>query len=804
MTAEEIVSQMTLEEKTSLCSGKDLWMLKSVERLGLSSIMVADGPHGLRKQIIKHDNLGAFESVPATCFPTAAATACSFDRDLLYSIGQAIGEECLQEKVAVVLGPGINIKRSPLCGRNFEYISEDPYTSGEIAAALINGAQSKGVGASLKHYAVNNQEKARFICNSVVDERALREIYLAGFEIAVKKSQPWTIMGSYNPVNGVYACENHKLLTEILRDEWGFKGLVVTAWGACNDRVQGVKAGLDLEMPGSGGINDKKITEAVNNGSLDMKDLDRAALRLVELILKAHKHEQKNFQFDKQAHHSLARKAAAESAVLLKNDNNALPLKQGQSIALIGSFAKTPRYQGAGSSRINPLQLDNVHDALSAAGVTFEYAQGYSGVDPDPALIEEAVKIAKGKDKVIIIAGLPDEYESEGFDRASLDMPLGHNQLIEAAVKVNPNVIVVLQLGSPAALPWADKVKVILAAYLGGQAGGSAIANLLLGKVTPSGKLTETWPLSLQDIPCSRYFGGSRSVEYRESIFVGYRYYDHGDKQTAYPFGYGLSYTSFEYSDLSVSSSSFNKGDTLKVNFTIKNTGNFPGAEAAQIYIAPKKTSIMRAVKELKGFEKIFLQKGESKKVTITLDERSFAYYNAPKKNWAIEGGIYEILIGASSRDIRLKSEVNVSGDGFETLLADQKNKSPEYFNLAAKELVISDGSFEALYGQKLPPKERQTGSYDVNCTLTEIAHTEPGKKLAAKITEHMAVMFGGSRDGFRLMMESMMMDLPLRSLAMVSGGLFNLNMAEAFVDILNGKPCANPELEKMFKSGCD
>ncbi|MCL2243174.1 MAG: glycoside hydrolase family 3 C-terminal domain-containing protein [Treponema sp.] len=810
MTAKEIVSAMTLEEKASLCSGRDLWMLKSIERLGLSPVMVADGPHGLRKQIGKRDHLGAFESVPSTCFPTAATTACSFDRDLLFSIGQAMGEECLQEKVAVILGPGINIKRSPLCGRNFEYFSEDPYISGEMSAALINGVQSKGIGTSLKHYAVNNQEKARFVCNSVVDERALREIYLAGFEKAVKQSQPWTVMGSYNPINGVYGCENNKLLTEILRDEWGFKGIVVTDWGACNDRVEGIKTGLDLEMPGGDGINDAKIVEAVNNGSLDIKDLDKTVLRLVTLILTAQENGKNNYQFDKSAHHALARKAASESAVLLKNDDNLLPVKEGQSIALMGGMAKTPRYQGAGSSRINPVQLDNVHDALSAAGISFDYAQGYSGCEPDQALIEEAVKAAIGKDKVIIIAGMPDEYESEGFDRTSLDMPPSHNQLIEAVAKVNPNVIVVLQLGAPVVLPWADKVKSILSAYLGGQAGGSAITDLLLGKISPGGKLAETWPLSLQDIPCHHYFPGkSRSAEYRESIFVGYRYYDHGSKEAAYPFGHGLSYTSFEYSDLNANSSSFKQGDTLKISFTIKNTGKVSGAETAQVYVAPEKSSIMRALKELKGFDKVFLRSGESKTITITLDTRSFAYYNAPKKTWALEDGSYEILVGASSRDIKLKGKVQVKGDGLESLLQDQKNKSPEYFNLPVKEFIISDSSFEALYGQKLPPQERPDGFYDLNSTLAEIKETEPGKKLTCAISQQMTKIFGDDRkNSFRLMMECMMEDLPLRSLGMMSGGLFNRSVAEGLVDILNGKPytggdaCSiNPELAKLLNS---
>jgi beta-glucosidase len=800
MTAQEIVSQLTLEEKASLCSGKDAWLLKSVERLGLSSVMVADGPHGLRKQLKADDQSNYDETVSATCFPTAATSACSFDRDLLNQMGQALAEECLQEKVSVILGPGVNIKRSPLCGRNFEYFSEDPFIAGEMAAALINGVQSKGVGTSLKHFAANNQETGRFTCDSVIDERALREIYLAAFETAVTKSQPWTVMDSYNLLNGVYASENYKLLTGILRDEWGFKGIVVTDWGAVNDRVAGLKAGQDLEMPGIDDFNDKKIVDAVKSGAVDESILNKTALRLVELILKAQENRRENYQYDKSAHNALAYKIALESAVLLKNDDGILPVKQGQSLAVIGGFAKTPRYQGAGSSKIVPNMLDNAYNAFKAAGA-FDFAQGYSGVNPDAALIEEAVKTAKGKDRVIIFAGLPDEYESEGFDRASLDMPPAHNKLIEAVAEVNPNVVVVLQLGSPAALPWAGKVKGILAAYLCGQAGSGAVVDLLLGKSSPSGKLAETWPFSLEDTPCHHYYPGSiRSAEYRESIFVGYRYYDHGEKPVAFPFGHGLSYTSFAYSNLKLSSASFKSGDKLEVSFDVQNTGNTSGAEIVQVYVAPKSTAIMRALKELKGFEKVFLQKGESRTVKITLDTRSFAYYNVPKRTWAIEGGVYEILAGASSRNIVLRGEVQVAGDGYETQLQDQRKSSPEYFNMSAKGLKVSDGSFESLYGQKLPPGKREAGLIDANSTVGDIKHTEIGKKLVALILQHTSEIFSGEgASGFRVMIEKMLMEIPLRSLGMFSGGKVSTSMIGALVDALNGKPCSDPGLSGLF-----
>jgi beta-glucosidase len=810
MTAKEIVSRLTLEEKASLCSGKAFWHLKGVERLGLPSIMVTDGPHGLRKQGVAGagqdgvDHLGLNKSVPSTCFPAASASVCSFDRDLLFQIGQAIGDECLQEQVAVVLGPGVNIKRSPLCGRNFEYFSEDPYIAGELAAAMINGVQSKGIGTSLKHYAVNNQEKARFVNNSVVDERTLREIYLTAFEIAVKQSQPWTVMGSYNLINGVYGCENQKLLNGILRDEWGFSGIVVTDWGACNDRVEGIKTGLDLEMPASGGYNDEKIVAAVKNGSLDENILDTIVLRLVELILKSQEKRQEGYQFDKTAHHALAHKAAVESAVLLKNDGGHLPVQQGQSLAVIGTLAETPRYQGLGSSKINPTQLDNFLDALKARGAAYDYAHGYSltnGLAVEPALVEEACRIAANKDHVIIFAGMPDGIESEGFDRETLDMPESHNRLIQAVAKVNPNITVVLQLGSPVLLPWAQDVKAILLMYCGGQAVNSAAADLLLGKAVPCGKLAETWPLSLQDTPCYHYFSDKvRSTEYRESIFVGYRYYDAADKPVMYHFGHGLSYTTFAYGDMKVSASSFGYGDTLNVSFTVKNTGSMAGSEIAQVYVGKKNSAIFRAAKELKGFEKVFLHSGEIKTISVTLDTRSFAYYNAPKKTWALEGGEYEVLVGPSSSDLPLRTSIKVSGDGYEALLQDQRNTCPEYFNLSRKkDLVISDVSFEALYGQKLPPAQRDTAQpFDLNSTLEDVKDIEAGKQFLAFMSRQTAD-FGGSED-IRIMFERMLLEMPLRSLGIISRDVLTRPMLENFVDVLNGKPCTNPDLQQIFE----
>ncbi|MDR1971259.1 MAG: glycoside hydrolase family 3 C-terminal domain-containing protein [Treponema sp.] len=795
MNAKEITAQLTLEEKASLCSGKDFWTLKGIERLGLRPIMVTDGPHGLRKQAGSADHLGINESVAAACFPAACASSCSFDRDLLREIGEAMGEECLQEQVAVILGPGANIKRSPLCGRNFEYISEDPFLTGELAAALINGVQSRGVGTSLKHFAANNQETRRMTVNSVVDERALREIYLAGFERTVKKSQPWTLMCSYNRLNGIYASDNTRLLTEIPRDEWGFQGLVVTDWGAADDRVQGVRAGLDLEMPGSGGINDAKIVEAVRSGALDEAALDRAVGRVVELILKSQAHARSGYTYDAEAHHNLARRAAAESAVLLKNEGAILPLSgaKGKTVALIGAFAEKPRYQGAGSSKINPFKLENPLEELKKAGFALEYAPGYTlgseGGRPDETLIRQAAELAAKKDLAVVFAGLPDEYESEGFDRSSMDLPESHTRLIEAVAGANANTVVVLLLGAPVALPWASKVKGILLLYLGGQAVGGAAADLLAGKRDPGGRLAETWPLALEDNPSFLYFpGGSKSVEYRESIFVGYRYYNTVDKPVAYPFGYGLSYTAFEYGNLKLSAGEFKAGGELTVSFTVKNTGTRPGSETAQLYVAPESSKIFRPKMELKGFEKIRLEPGETKTACITLDTRSFAYYNAPDAVWALEGGSYGILIGASSRDIRLRQRITVAGDGREAKLAALREGAPEYFKPGPK-LSVSDSSFEALYGRPLPPSERVPGEpFSINSTLDDIKDTPEGQALIQQIIAGIEESFGKGNTDLRQMVDRMLMDMPLRAVGMMSGGKMPPQMIAGIVEALNGR----------------
>ncbi len=598
-----IIREMTLEEKAGMCSGKDFWHLKGVERLGIPEVMVSDGPHGLRKQAAEADHLGLNESIKAVCFPTACATACSFDRDLLEEMGERIGDECQAEDLSVILGPAVNIKRSPLCGRNFEYFSEDPYLASQMAAAHIKGVQSKNVGTSIKHFAANNQEHRRMSCSSEVDERTLREIYLAAFETAIKEAKPDTVMCSYNRINGEFASENHWLLTEVLRDEWGFDGYVMSDWGAVNDRVKGLKAGLELEMPASGGTTDKEIVEAVKNGELDEAVLDRAVERILNIVFKFVDNRQEG-KFDKEEDHKLAAKIEAESMVLLKNEG-VLPLPtQGKKIAFIGKFAEAPRFQGGGSSHINSFKITGALEAVKeVAQVT--YAQGYDIKEDviDQDMLNQAVEIAKEADVAVIFAGLPDAFESEGYDRSHMRMPQCQNTLISEIAKVQENVVVVLHNGSPVEMPWADEVKGILEAYLGGQAVGQAEVDVLFGKANPCGKLAETIPYKLADNPSYLNFpGDGQTVAYKEGVFVGYRYYDTKEMPVRYPFGYGLSYTTFEYSDLQLSADKIKDTDTLKVTLKVKNTGDRAGKEIVQLYVADKTGAACRPVKELKNF----------------------------------------------------------------------------------------------------------------------------------------------------------------------------------------------------------
>lgn len=657
-----IVKQMTLEEKAGMCSGKDFWHLKGVERLGIPEVMVSDGPHGLRKQAEEADHLGINDSIKAVCFPTACATACSFDRDLLFEMGQRIGDECQAENLSVILGPAVNIKRSPLCGRNFEYFSEDPYLASQMAAAHIKGVQSKNVGTSIKHFAANNQEHRRMSCSSEIDERTLREIYLGAFETAVKEGKPDTVMCSYNKINGEFASENHWLLTEVLRDEWGFEGYVMSDWGAVNDRVKGLKAGLELEMPASGGHTDQEIVDAVRNGELDEAVLDTAVERILNIVFKFTDNRQEG-KFDKEEDHKLAAKVAEESMVLLKNEG-ILPLpKEGKKIAFIGKFAQKPRFQGGGSSHINSFKVTSALDAVKEI-TEVTYAQGYDVQEDktDQAVLKEAVRAAEEADIAVIFAGLPDLFESEGYDRSHMRMPDCQNELIREITKVQKNTVVVLHNGSPVEMPWADDVKGILEAYLCGQAVGQAEVNLLFGISNPCGKLAETIPYKLSDNPSYLNFpGDGQTVEYKEGVFVGYRYYDTKEMPVRYPFGYGLSYTTFEYRDLQVSSGEMKDTDTLKVSLKVKNTGNRAGKEIVQLYVADKTGAASRPVKELKNFTKVFLNPGEEKTVDMELDKRSFAWYCTAIHDWYAATGEYEIIAAASSKDIRLTKTVHVT-----------------------------------------------------------------------------------------------------------------------------------------------
>ncbi len=652
---------MTLEEKAGMCSGLDFWHLKEVEHLGIPKVMVSDGPHGLRKQDEKGYHLGINDSIKAVCFPPAVLSDCSFDRGLMEEMGKAIGREAQANDVSVVLGPAVNIKRSPLCGRNFEYYSEDPYLAGEIAAAFVKGVQSQHVGTSIKHFAANNQEYRRMSSSSEVDERTLREIYFPAFETAVKKAQPYTFMCSYNQINGTFASENKWLLTDVLRGEWGFKGYVMSDWGAVNDRVKGLEAGLELEMPASGGDNDAMIVKAVKDGALEEKILDQAVERILRIIFEYADHR-KPQEFTMEKDHEEAQHIAEESMVLLKNENHILPLKTSEKAAFIGGFARNPRFQGGGSSHINCFKTTNVLDSVPCDAQVV-YAEGFPADRDfyDKALADEAVKAAAEADKAVIFAGLPESFESEGYDRSHMRLPECQNRLITEILKVQPNTVIVLHNGSPVEMPWLGEIKGLLETYLGGQAGGAAAANILYGKINPSGKLAETMPLKLSDNPSYLNFGGGEKVEYREGIFVGYRYYDTKEMDVAFPFGYGLSYTTFAYSNLKLSMENPTEKDTVMVYADVTNTGKSAGKEVVQLYIRDLTGSAIRPEKELKGFEKVFLEPGETKTVTMELNKRSFAWYNTELHDWFAASGDYEILVGASSRDIRLTETLHLN-----------------------------------------------------------------------------------------------------------------------------------------------
>ena len=779
-----LITKMTLEEKAGLCSGYDFWSTKPIKRLGVPSITMSDGPHGLRKENDDDVNLGMKQSFPATAFPPAVNLASSWNVDMATKMGQALGKECLDQNVSTILGPGTNIKRSPLCGRNFEYLSEDPFLAGKMCRNYISGVQSNDVGTSLKHFCANNQESRRMTINSVIDERTLREIYLPAFEEAVK-AQPDTVMCSYNRLNGVYLSDNKRLLTDILRDEWGFKGIVVSDWNALNNRIEAIKAGLDLEMPSCGGATDKQIVKAVKSGKLDEKDLDKVVERLLGYIIKSYA----SLQPDYDAAHEVAREIAEQSFVLLKNDNKVLPLDDSEEdIAVIGELARALRYQGSGSSRINPYKLTSFLDAMDKSGKNYEFSPAYdiNSDKLDAKLLEEAIAVAKKHKKVLLFIGLTDQYESESYDRSHMTIPKSHSDLIDVMTSINPNTVVVLFGGSPVVMPWINKVNTLLNAYLPGEAGGEALVNVLFGKVNPSGKLAETYPLKYEDNIVSKYFPmGPKNVEYREGIFVGYRYFDSANKNVLFPFGYGLSYTTFEYSDLKI--------EGLNVSYTVTNTGNVDGYEVCQLYVSDPNPVVFKAKKELKGFEKVFVKAGESVQVTHTLDYRSFAFYNTAIGDWYATNGEYNILIGASSRDIRLKGAIDVNFDQEEKLIPDYKSICPCYYDLAHCDNIPNE-QFEKLYGGTIPVNaDTKRGYFDYNTTIGELKVCLIGKLIVKVAPSIIKSQVPNADITTMMMLKQGMEEMPLRGLVGISSGLIHTSLIDGMLMWGN---------KKYFKAG--
>lgn len=749
MDIEKILQKMTLEDKIALCSGENFWETKKYEKYGIPSLFMCDGPHGLRKQENAADMLGVNESRKATCFPAEVTTAGSWDPELLTAIGSAIGQEAREQGVGLVLGPGVNLKRNPLCGRNFEYFSEDPYLAGKLAAGFIRGAEAQGIDTSLKHFAANSQELSRFTSDSVLDERTLRELYMTAFEIAVKEGHPSTLMCAYPKLNDVHCSDSKALLTDILRTEWGFSGLVVTDWGAMNDRIEGFRAGCDLNMPGGSDYMEKEVLQAVKNGTLPESCVDDSARRVLKLVFRAAETLKNPAHCDYEAHHVLAKRAALEGAVLLKNEDGILPLKKDAKIAVIGAMAKSIRYQGSGSSHINPTKLsqplDFLPDALYAPGCD---DRGATTED----LLSQAAKTAQEAEIAVIFAGLPDRYESEGFDRADMKMPDGQLRMIDAVTAANPNTVVVLLSGSAVECPWADRVKGILYMGLPGQAGGEAVADLLCGRANPSGKLAESWPLSYADVPSSEIYGKIDDALYEEGLYVGYRYYEKSGVAVRWPFGYGLSYTTFAYSDLTV--------DGNAVSVAVKNTGSFAGAEVVQLYLYAPQDGLHRPLRELKGFRKVFFQPGEAQTVTFILTDRSFALW---ADGWKVPGGMYAVQIGNLSADLEIAGE---------TLPVPGWQAGSFYESCTGKP---DQAQWEAMLGRRYAPPVLKKGSFTMDNTVLEMKDYSLIMKIMFKAVEAtIAKGFGGKKDyenpEFRMLMNSSA-GSPLRSMQ-ISGGM--------------------------------
>ncbi|MBP3950859.1 beta-glucosidase family protein [Bacillus suaedae] len=782
MKYKQLIAKMTLEEKASLMSGKDFWQSQDIERLGINSIFLADGPHGIRRQAVSSDKLGLNAGLPATCYPTAATVANSWNAELGERVGEYLGEEAISQKVNVLLGPGINMKRNPLCGRNFEYFSEDPYLTGKMAASYIRGIQSHGVSACVKHFAVNNQEERRMSIDTIVDERTLREIYLTAFEIAVKEGNTKSIMSSYNKLNGTYTNENLHLMKDILRGEWGYNGTVITDWGGSNDRVAGLIAGNELEMPSTSGETDKEIIEAIKNGTIDESVLDECVDRLLELIYSTEGvYQNPRVDFNIERHHRVSQKVAEESIVLLKNEGNILPLPFGKRVAVIGDFAKDARYQGAGSSIVNPTILDHTLDCFEESGIlSIGYEPGFERYGKkSPKKVAAACALAKEADVVLLYIGLDEVTEAEGLDRQSMMIPDNQIELLNALHEVNPNIIAIVSCGSAIEMPWIPKVKGLLHGYLGGQAGARAILRVLSGDVNPSGKLAETYPLHYRDTPSYQNFpGGEVSVEYREGLYIGYRYYDTAEVDVLFPFGYGLSYTTFEYSDIRV--------QEYGVTFKLTNSGNVAGMEVAQLYVGCQSKDIFRPKKELKGFVKVFINAGETKTITIPFDDKTFRYFNVETNQWEIEEANYEIMVGASSADIKLSKSFFVKGTG--APLPYEKEKLPSYYSGKAQDVSIEE--FETLIGREVPvatwDRSKPLGYNDT------LAQCQYAKGVSARIAYY-SIIFSfwflkkiGKRNTANMIMMSIY-HLPFRGIARMTGGLVNMPMLDGILLMVNG-----------------
>ena len=772
---ELLLKKLTLEEKCALLSGAETFKTRGMPKHGIPQIWLSDGPHGLRKQAGESDHLGLNPSVPATCFPTASAVANSWDAALGEEIGAALGEEAAAQEVSVLLGPGLNMKRNPLCGRSFEYFSEDPYLAGKLAAGYIRGIQSKGVAACPKHFAVNSQETRRMASDSIVDERTLREIYLTGFEIAVKEGHPRSIMSSYNLVNGTYANVNKHLLMEILRGEWGFDGAVITDWGGSNDHALGVKNGSTLEMPAPGGDSVRELLAAVESGKISESDIDARLSELLPLVFDTKAAlDAAPREFDAAAHHALARRAAEESLVLLKNEGSLLPLAAGSKVAVIGDFAKNPRYQGAGSSMVNSTQVDVLLDKLIDSELNvIGYQQGFDRHGkPDAALQKSACELATQADTVILCMGLDEIAESEGLDRSNLRLAQNQVDLLQAVAAVNPKIAVVLYSGSVVETPWLDNCQALLYAALGGQAGAGAVADALTGKVNPCGKLAETWPLAYADIPSAADFATRRkTVEYREGLYIGYRYFTTAEKAVRFPFGYGMSYTTFAYSDMAA--------DEQGVSLTLTNTGSVAGTEIVQLYVAKKNSELFRPAKELKGFARVTLAPGEKQRITIMLDDKAFRFWNVKANRWEIEGGEYELLVGASVEDIRLCEKISVHGTA--TVHPYEDRDLDCYYK--GNVLHVSDADFEKLLGHPIPNGKTKI---DRNLTLGELNHARSplGWLVWLVLTILLDVSYKRGKPDLNILFQY---NMPLRALAKMTNGAISMGMVDGIVMELQG-----------------